>query len=98
MNFKNIAAAVIFIMFVVSNAVFSQSIVINEVMSSNTRTIYDEDGDTPDWIELYNHGSEQINLNGYYLSDDLLNAKKWQFGNAQLNPGEYLVVFASDNC
>ena len=96
MNFKNIAAAVIFIMFVVSNAVFSQSIVINEVMSSNTRTIYDEDGDTPDWIELYNYGSEQINLNGYYLSDDLLNAKKWQFGNDLIDPGEYLVVFASD--
>jgi len=28
-------------------------VVINEIMSSNSNTIYDEYGNTPDWIELY---------------------------------------------
>jgi len=79
-----------------SGLVFSQSVVINEVMSSNDTTIYDEDGDASDWIELYNSGNSQINLSGYYLSDDSSEATKWQFGNAVVEPGEYLLVFASD--
>ena len=78
------------------HAILSQSIVINEMMSSNRSTIYDEHGDTSDWIELYNNGATQVNLEGYYLSDDSLDIKKWQFGNIVLDPGEYLLVFASD--
>ena len=85
----------ILILFISPHFVFSQSVVINEVMSSNTKTIYDEDGNTSDWIELYNNSSAQLNLIGYYLSDDSTNVKKWQFGNAVMNPGEYMIIFAS---
>jgi hypothetical protein len=76
--------------------IFPQDVVINEIMSSNTTTIYDEEGDAADWIELYNGGSSQLNLKSYYLSDDSLEIKKWQFGNAVIDPGQYLLVFASD--
>ena len=38
------------------------SIQINEVVSSNGDSFYDEDGDTPDWIEIYNSSDELINL------------------------------------
>ena len=31
-----------------------QTVQINEVMASNQTTVFDEDGDTPDWIELHN--------------------------------------------
>ena len=55
---------------IISTNLFAQ-IYINEIMSSNTNTIYSTDGDTPDWIELYNAGSESINLFGYGLSDDI---------------------------
>jgi hypothetical protein len=96
MNFKNIAAFSIVILLLTSKSVFSQSITINEIMSSNTTTIYDEDGDSSDWIELYNCSANQVNLEGYYLSDDSLDIKKWRFGNAVIEPGEYLIVFASD--
>ncbi len=48
----------------------AQELMINEIMASNTTTIRDEDGDYPDWIELYNNDSVPINLNGYGLSDD----------------------------
>ena len=57
----------------------SQDIVINEIMALNQTIIYDEDGDTPDWIELFNTGSEQIDLSGFSLSDDSLEIQKWQF-------------------
>ncbi|MCU0645472.1 MAG: lamin tail domain-containing protein, partial [bacterium] len=96
MKFKTTSAFFIMTLLCVSKLAFSQGIVINEIMSSNTKTIYDEDGDTPDWLELYNCSSEQINIQGYSLSDDSLDIKKWRFGNAVINPGEYLIVFASD--
>jgi len=75
---------------------FSQDVVINEIMASNQTTITDEDGDTPDWIELYNMGSVSINLSGYALSDDSLNTSKWIFQNESIGAGEYLLIFASD--
>ena len=43
---------------------YGQSVIINEVVSSNSIYI-DEDGDTPDWIELYNYGSQDINLQNW---------------------------------
>jgi len=50
------------ILLLTSPFIFSQSVVINEVMSSNTSTIYDVDGDPSDWIELYNNSDSLINL------------------------------------
>ena len=73
----------------------AQNLVINEVMSSNQKTIYDEDGESSDWLEIFNGGTVQINLTGYALSDDTLQTKKWIFGNTTINPGEHLIVFAS---
>ena len=96
MNFKRIIFFFIVTLLFTSKLVFSQNIVINEIMSSNTRTICDEDGNTSDWIELYNCSTSQVDLAGYYLSDDSLEIKKWQFGNAVINPGKCIIVFASD--
>lgn len=67
-------------------------IVINEVMASNGESYQDEDGDYVDWIELYNYGAEPINLQGYGLSDG---GNPWIFPHTNLEPSEYLVVFAS---
>ncbi|MBN1481115.1 CotH kinase family protein [candidate division KSB1 bacterium] len=53
------------------------------------------DGDYPDWIELYNAGSNSINLAGYGLSDDLADLYKWTFPNVTIAPKAYLLVFAS---
>ncbi|MCB0746449.1 MAG: CotH kinase family protein [Ignavibacteriae bacterium] len=87
---------ILFTFLFTSQFLVAQNIVINEIMASNDITIYDEDGDASDWIELYNNGLAQMNLEGYYLSDDSLNIEKWQFPNVVLDPGEYLLVFASD--
>ncbi|MEJ2544007.1 MAG: CotH kinase family protein [Calditrichaceae bacterium] len=76
--------------------VFCQNIVLNEIMASNQITLTDEDGDYPDWIELYNTGPESIDLSGYGLSDDTLNTQKWIIDSVTINPSEYLVIFASD--
>ena len=70
-------------------------VVINELMPSNISTLYDEDGDTPDWIELYNAGTTTFDLENFYLSDDPNDLKKWQFPNVNLDPNQHLILFAS---
>ena len=82
------------ILIIISTNLFAQ-IHINEIMSSNTNTIYTSDGDTPDWIELYNAGSESINLFGYGLSDDIEDPFKWEFPSISIDPQSHLLVFAS---
>ena len=48
----------ILFLFLLKGSIFSQSIVINEVMSSNSNSFYDEEGDASDWIELFNKYNE----------------------------------------
>ena len=72
----------------------AQTIRINEVSSSNS-IYYDEDGDTPDWIEIHNFGSQTISLNNWTLSDDILDLDKWTFPNISLLSEQYLLLWAS---
>jgi hypothetical protein len=64
------------------------------VVSSNSEYT-DEDGDTPDWFELHNSGSENVSLDGWFISDDPDEYDKWVFPNITLVPDEYLLVWAS---
>lgn len=73
----------------------SASVCINEVAATNEEFISDSDGDYPDWFELYNAGSEAINLGDYYISDDANEPLKWKFPEVSLGPGEFLLVWAS---
>ena len=73
----------------------AQSIVINEVMPANSITLSDEDGEFSDWIELYNHGADTIQLKNYGLSDVDSIFPKWYFPELVLNPSDFLVVYAS---
>ncbi|MBN2362192.1 MAG: lamin tail domain-containing protein [Deltaproteobacteria bacterium] len=42
---------------------------LNEIMPSNQFAHADEHGEYDDWLELYNGESEEIDLEGYYVSD-----------------------------
>ncbi len=72
----------------------AQTVRINEVVSSNT--VYtDEDGDTPDWLEIHNFGNQDVLMNGWSLSDDVNNLTQWIFPDITLIPNEYLLLWAS---
>lgn len=73
---------------------FHAQLVINEVCSSNKDSFIDSNGDSPDWIELYNNTDSAIALDGYYISDNLDYSYKWQMPNVSINAGEYLIVIA----
>ncbi len=74
-------------------------IAINEVVASCADSLADEDGDDSDWIELYMSSTacfSSVDLTGWYLTDDPGDLTKWRFPAVTLEPGGYLVVFASD--
>jgi len=79
-----------------TNPVFSQSVTINEILSSNTSVNQDEDGSYEDWVEIYNYGATPVNLNGFGLSDDVVLPHKWTFPAVTINPGQYLLIWCSD--
>ncbi|AGA77752.1 CotH kinase family protein [Echinicola vietnamensis] len=83
------------LLFFINFGVKSQQITINEVMSSNDGSFYDDDNDDEDWIELYNYGESAINLGGFSLTDDKDETDKWEFPDFTLQPGAYLLIWAS---
>ena len=84
---------VVYFLFLIANAT-AQTVRINEVVSSNSVYI-DEDGDTPDWLEIHNYGSQDVSINGWFLSDDPETPEKWTFPNIKLSPDAYLLLWAS---
>jgi hypothetical protein len=70
-------------------------VLITEFMASNKDIIVDEDGDSSDWLELFNSGTTAVGLAGHYLTDDPAELQKWIFPQHSLAPNEFLLVFAS---
>ncbi len=73
----------------------ANSLVISEFLADNVSGALDEDYDSADWIELYNGSASAVNLDGYYLTDDLLSKTKWRFPAITLAVGAYQIVWAS---
>lgn len=73
----------------------SAQVIINEVSPSNVNSLVDNYGEYPDWVELYNNGTNSVNLEGYALSDDPFINNKWVFPSIDMASGEYLIVYLS---
>jgi len=72
-----------------------KSVILNEVLAFNSMIFADEEGDFEDWIELRNPTVGPINLDGYTLTDDPDDPRKWTFPAVTIDPGEFLVIWAS---
>ena len=73
----------------------SSKLVVNEVVSSNKRSLVEDSLGTPDWIELYNSGSVPLDLSGYGISDNMRELHKFVVPQGTtLGAGEYLVLYA----
>jgi len=78
--------------------VAAESLLINEVMTSNTTIIADSQGDYDDWVEIYNNSEQAIDVGGMYLTDNLDNPDKWRIPADQptattIAPGGYLLIW-----
>jgi len=74
-----------------------QDVVINEFLASNSTVVADNFGEFDDWIELYNISDNDVDLSGWYLSDDITNPDKWSFPDLTITSGGYLVIWADDD-
>jgi hypothetical protein len=69
--------------------------IVSEFLANNDNGLLDADGDSSDWIELFNPGSEAVELDGWFLTDNAAVANKWALPPRVLDAGEAFVVFAS---
>ena len=69
-------------------------LLISEILTSNNRINLDtETGVFTDWVELFNAGPDNLNLSGYWLSDNPDKPDKWKFPDGtNLPAGGYLLV------
>ncbi len=74
------------------------SVVINELMAANTKSLTDPQGQYEDWLELHNLTDKTVNLTGMYLTDKVDNLKKWEFPENTTIPAHgYLLVWLDEN-
>ncbi len=71
-------------------------VLVSEFMADNSRTLNDENGDSSDWIEIFNSGETAASLDGWFLTDTTNNLAKWRFPDITIPAKGYLLVFASE--
>ena len=74
-------------------------LVINEFMASNNNSTQDPQGQSDDWIEIYNYGVDAVDIGGMYLTDNLSDPVKWQIpvtnpALTTIEPGGHLLIWA----
>ena len=68
---------------------------LNEVLAENTTTNTDNFGEHDPFVELYNGGTNTLDLGTCFLADNYTNLTQWNFpGGTTLAPGGFLVVWA----
>ena len=78
-------------------AIITPALVINEFMADNESIIADEAGDYEDWIELYYNIPYSMNLDGYFLTDNLNNPSKWMFPDVEISGEGYVLIWADED-
>jgi hypothetical protein len=80
-------------------AVLAGDLLISEFMAFNTNdpgNLLDADGDSSDWIEIYNPTESAVDLDGWHLTDTAGDLDLWTFPPRTLGPNSHLIVFASN--
>jgi hypothetical protein len=73
-------------------------VAINELVADNENGIVDEEGKNEDWLELYNGHMMEMDISGYYLTDNATIPDKWMFpDNTTVGGFEYMIVWCDDD-
>ena len=93
-----ILSSLLFLVFGIIRSQNNPQIFINEFLASNSSTNLDPDFSYfVDWIEIYNAGNESVNLNGFYITDDLCEPTKWQIPVDIIIPTKsYIIIYADE--
>jgi gliding motility-associated-like protein len=92
------ARIITFLLLLLTHFGFGQ-IMVNELMASNSSIIKDNSGAYSDWIELYNSGNSEVDLNNYFISDNPEKLDKSQFkstnGSLKIASKGFLLIWCS---
>jgi hypothetical protein len=79
---------------------FGQALKINEIMAGNTTYLSDLNN-FGDWIEIYNPTNQEVDLAGYYVTDDYTVPAKYQIPTGETSTiipaGGYKLIWADDS-
>ncbi len=71
-----------------------EGLLLNELMAKNDTTISDNYGEYDDWIEITNTGIDDINLSGFFLTDNMAEPFGFAFPDTIIQPGDYFIIWA----
>jgi len=72
------------------------SILINELQPSNSATDLPGTSSNPDWVELFNSGSDKVSLNGWSITDNINDPLKYEFVDTEIEAGSFLILLCND--
>jgi hypothetical protein len=84
----------IIVLWFCSSVLAASPLRISEFAAGGRQGVIDENGETPDWIEIENISSEAVDLAGWTLADESRGGR-WTFPATNLAAGRFMVVFAS---
>ena len=71
---------------------------INEFLADNQDGLRTQAGEAADWIELFNDSSQEVDLGGWYLTDNASTPTEWRFPEGTTIPANgYLIIFADSS-
>lgn len=83
------------------------AVIVTEIQAKNRKTLQDGNGNTPDWIEIYNPGAQPVNLTGWHLRhiterygfEGRLGGNRSRVAPDQLwiQPGEYKIIYCNES-
>ena len=83
----------ILLLFLFNQEFNAQNLFINEFMASNVSTYPDvvDAIEYPDWLEIYNDGSDPVDIGAYYLTDNLDQPTKWRIPEGVIIPANEIL-------
>ena len=77
---KNVTSDTLITAFFIVDTSFKANhyLYINEVLASNTNNIKDDYFENEDWIEIFNPNNFEVDISGFYLSNESINKTKFK--------------------
>ena len=95
MAFRTITSTALFTTFlaILPSFVEAQSVLINEIVAESS--VPETDVKRPDWIELFNSSSGDVELEGWFLTDSARDITRWRFPAVTLPAKGFLTVLCT---
>jgi hypothetical protein len=81
--------------FIVTNSPAAAGVLVNEVLANNA-TLAEPDGSKPDWVEIFNPSTNNVDLGDMSLTDDTAVSRRWVIPGGTILNAQSFVKFRFD--